>query len=105
MKHAIILVRLHGEENFEVESGREVPIQEQIRRFKGLLGSRTHPVVAEAELWYSDGTPARKAKFSLPLAESEEKPDEQNPGGEPPDDASAEGVNRAVSQRKPKIKA
>ena len=54
MRTAITLTRLHGEPDFQVTSGPDVPIQVQkvaVKQLASGAANRTHPEIAEVQLW------------------------------------------------------
>lgn len=67
MRHAITLHRLHGEKDFKVVTGPEVPIDGQIDAIKQLARSgRVHPTIAAAQVWNSDRGCIKRFKFQSP---------------------------------------
>ncbi len=59
------MVRRHGETNFEIVTGPEVPIREQIADSKKVAqsGDRTHPEYAEIQVWVSDVGISKSIRF------------------------------------------
>jgi hypothetical protein len=67
MRLAVTLLRLHGEKDFQVVSGPDVPIDEQIAAIKELARSgREHPTIAQAQLWNSSTGLTKRFKFRQP---------------------------------------
>jgi len=109
MRHAITLIRPHGEPHLRVVAGPDVPVNEQVAAFKKLTRSaerRQHPTIAEAQVWTSSHGCIKRAKFDAPQPASS---DEQSPSDEQPSsgDADAAGADpraakAAAKKSKPK---
>lgn len=64
MRTALLLVRKHGSEKFELAAGPEMPLMDQRGVLRELLASNgVHGEYAEAQLWESDSGVQRTVKF------------------------------------------
>jgi hypothetical protein len=71
MRHAITLIRPHGEPHLRVVAGPDVPVNEQVSAFKDLTRSaerRQHPEIAEVQVWTSSNGCIKRAKFDAPTS-------------------------------------
>jgi membrane protein involved in colicin uptake len=68
MRHAITLQRLHGATEFQVVTGPEVSVQTQMDAAKAFAREhgRTHPEVAEVQVWTSSEGLRKRFKFDAP---------------------------------------
>lgn len=67
MRAAITLHRLHGEENFKVVTGPEVPIAEQLDAAKAIIrAGRENAGIAEIQVWSSSEGLRKRLKFRSP---------------------------------------
>lgn len=87
MRTALTLIRHHGEDKFQVVCGPEVSIEEQKTAVKKLAAGavhRTHPEIAEVQLWRSDAGLTKRHRFDLPKAKATEpqQPAPTKPAGD-----------------------
>ena len=63
MRTALILAREHGEPHLAVISGPEIPVHQQVSRFKGLIVTSASHDFAEIQLWESDAGMTNRKRF------------------------------------------
>lgn len=101
---AITLQRRHGEDQFQVVSGPEVPVGTQLDAIKQIARSvtgREHPEIAELQVWTSSDGCRKRFRFSPP-GEITEPGDDEGEGdddGESADEAEADLAAKAAGAK------
>lgn len=108
MRLGLTLQRLHGQTNFQVITGPEVPISEQLAAAKNVaraLTGRVHPEIAELQVWTSSEGCRKRLKFHPPGApatdETEAEGSEESDGCEEHAAADLELAAKAAGAEPP----